>query len=267
MYINFISISILLEYRSSNLIVEAIAFMVKEALSSDDIALTPDISHLIIEDDTPVDNFRSEKQQRLLTEVLYSSWLTPTGSKTFIIAANVGVFYGIGLPPLVPDVFLSLDVTMPEDWQQKKNRTYFVWEFGKAPDVVIEIVSNREGNELGSKLRDYARMGAGYYVVFDPLQLLGNEILRTYQLVVKRYVEMETFWLEEVGLGLTLWEGVFEGKQDIWLRWCDKVGNILPTGLERAQQAEQRAETAEQRAEQLAAQLRSLGIDPDQLPN
>jgi Uma2 family endonuclease len=251
--------------------------MVQEALSSDYIAPAPDISQIVIEDDTPVDNFRSEKQQRLLAEVLYTSWLTPTGSQTFIAAANVGVFYGIGLPPLVPDVFLSLDVTMPSDWQQKKNRTYFVWEFGKAPDVVIEIVSNREGNELGSKLSDYARMAVGYYIVFDPLELLGNQILRTYQLAVRHYVEMESFWMEEVGLGVTLWEGVFEGKEDVWLRWCDKEGNVLPTGAERAKEAElrarnaqqraenaeQRAESAEQRAEQLAARLRALGIDPD----
>ena len=247
--------------------------MIQEAVSAD-IVPSPDISQLIIEDEKSVDNFLSEKQQRLLAEVLYSSWLPPTDSRTFIAAANVGVFYGIGLPPLVPDVFLSLDVTMPEDWREKKNRTYFVWEFGKAPDVVIEIVSNREGNELGSKLTDYARMAAGYYVVFDPLQVLGEEKLRTYQLAVRRYVEMENSWLEEVGLGLTLWEGVFEGKQDIWLRWCDKEGNVLPTGAERAiqaeqraEQAEQRAQSAEQRAEQLAAQLRALGIDPDQLPS
>ncbi|ALF54934.1 hypothetical protein ACX27_22280 [Nostoc piscinale CENA21] len=248
--------------------------MVQEAVSSENLAPAPDISHIVIEDDTPVDNFRSEKQQRLLTEVLYTSWNHPTGSERFIVAANVGVFYSIGLPPLVPDVFLSLDVTMPDDWREKKNRTYFTWEFGKAPDVVIEIVSNREGNELGSKLQDYARMAVGYYAVFDPLQLLGNEILRTYQLAVRHYVEMDTSWLAEVGLGLTLWEGVFEGKQDIWLRWCDIDGNVLPTGAERAQAAEQRAliaeeraQTAEQRAEQLAAQLRALGIDPDQLPN
>ena len=245
--------------------------MVQEALPVD-IAESPDISQLVIEDNTPVDNFRSEKQQRLLTEVLYTSWLAPT-SGTFIAAANVGVFHTVGLPPLVPDVFLSLDVTMPDDWREKKNRTYLIWEFGKAPDVVIELVSNREGNELGSKLRDYARMAVGYYVVFDPLQLLGEKILRAYQLTVRQYVEMETFWLEQVGLGVKLWEGVFEGKQDIWLRWCDKEGNVLLTRAERAQyaeqraeQAEQRAQYAEQRAEQLAAQLRALRIDPNQLP-
>lgn len=243
--------------------------MVQEA-SPVDIVPSPDISHLVIEDESPLDNFISEKQQRLLTEVLYSSWLPTSGSGTFIAAANVGVFYGIGLPPLVPDIFLSLDTSIPEDWRQKKNRTYLIWEFGKSPDVVIEIVSNREGNELGSKLQGYARMAVGYYIVFDPLQILGEK-LRVYQLCARHYEEMDSFWLEEVGLGLRLWEGVFESKYDTWLRWCNKEGNILPTGAERAQlaeevakQAQQRAEEAEQRAERLAAQLRALGIDPDE---
>ena len=35
--------------------------------------LHPDVEHLVTEDDTPVDNVFSEKQQRLLTEPLYSS--------------------------------------------------------------------------------------------------------------------------------------------------------------------------------------------------
>jgi hypothetical protein len=32
----------------------------------------PDISNLVLEDDTPLDSFINEKQQRLLTTVLYS---------------------------------------------------------------------------------------------------------------------------------------------------------------------------------------------------
>ena len=38
-----------------------------------EIDLSPDISHLVTEDDAPMDNFPSEKQQHLLTESLYSS--------------------------------------------------------------------------------------------------------------------------------------------------------------------------------------------------
>jgi hypothetical protein len=67
-----------------------------------------------------------------------------------------------------------------------------------------------------------------------------------------------------------LWEGEFEARQDTWLRWCDRQGNILLTGDERSQQAEQRATDAEHRASEaerraqlLAEQLRNLGINPD----
>jgi Uma2 family endonuclease len=223
----------------------------------------PDISDLVIEDDQPVDNFRSEKQQRLLTEALYSSWAGPTDHQPYIVAANVGVYYALKQPPLVPDVFLSLEVAMPADWQEKNNRTYFVWELGKPPDVVIEIVSNREGNELGSKIINYAKMRASYYVVFDPMQLLGEQPLQIFELRANRYEEIAETWLEKVGLGLTLWQGEFEGVSETWLRWCNRDNQVIPTGKERAETERQRAETAEERAERLAAQLRALGIDPE----
>ncbi|MDJ0519228.1 MAG: hypothetical protein QNJ74_24210 [Trichodesmium sp. MO_231.B1] len=55
-------------------------------------------------------------------------------------------FHGLKQQPLVPDILLSLEVEVPEDWSQKKNLSYFVWEFGKSPEVAIEIVSNKIGN-------------------------------------------------------------------------------------------------------------------------
>jgi hypothetical protein len=72
-------------------------------------------------------------------------------------------------------------------------------------------------------------------------------------------------WLPGVGLGLTLWEGMFEGHAELWLRWCDQEGDPIPTGAERAEQERQRAEQAEQRAEQLLAQLRALGVEPHEI--
>ena len=224
--------------------------------------LLPDISELVIEDDTPVDNLISEKQQRLLTEPLYSN-ASALAERTFLLAANVGVFYAIRQSPLVPDVFLSLDVEVPQDWREKKNRAYFVWEFGKPPDVVIEIVSNKEGNELGSKLNGYARMGVAYYVVFDPLQRLGDRLLRSFELRAGRYQPMSTSWLDAIGIGFTLWDGTFEGKDDRWLRWCNAEGVVIPTGAENAEQERQRADQAEAKVAQLAERLRAMGIDPD----
>ena len=221
----------------------------------------PDISNLVTEDDTPVDNWASEKHQRFLVSCLYSS----RQSRNFLAAANVGIFHTTKQPPIVPDVFLSIDVTVPDNWWEKKNRCYLVWEFGKPPEVAIEIVSNKQGEELGNKLKIYSRMRVLYYVVFDPSLQLGDQVLRVYELRGMRYVEKTDNWLEEVELGLTLWEGEFEGRQNMWLRWCDaeaaarlRDGNILLTG-------DERATLAELRAQLLAEQLRNLGVEPDTL--
>ncbi len=224
--------------------------------------VVPDISHIVIEDGTPVDNFQSEKQQRLLVEPLYSSWLPES---PFIAAANVGLFYALKQDPIVPDAFLSLGVAMPDDWSLKQNRSYFAWEFGKFPEVVIEIVSNRKGSELDDKKNDYAQIGIAYYAVFDPLkQLQGKDelngaLLKVWVLTAKNYVELsEPFWLESVGLGLTLWEGRYEGREDLWLRWCDCNGQVIPTGAEGR-------DFERQRAERLAERLRTMGINPDEV--
>lgn len=248
--------------------------MVEQILVSDDNFYIPDANKLVTEDDTPVDNFASEKQQRLLASSLYSS----LRNQTFLASANVGIYHIYKQPPIVPDIFLSFDVQVPENWWEKRNRCYLVWEFGKPPEVVIEIVSNKIGDELGDKLKTYEHMRVSYYIVYDPTQQLGEKQLRIYQLVGRRYKETSD-WLEHIELGLTLWSGEFEGRQDTWLRWCYQDGTILPTGDERAQTAEQRAQTAEQqaedekqqkeqalsRAELLAEKLREMGINPDDL--
>jgi Uma2 family endonuclease len=231
---------------------------------------TPNIDHLVLEDDAPVDNFQSEKQQRLLVEPLYSSW---TPNKPFIAAANVGLFYAINQDGIAPDAFVSLDVEMPADWSQKQNRSYLVWVMGKMPEVVVEIVSNRKGNELGSKKTDYARMGIAYYAVFDPLRQLqkpdemDGALLKVWFLNAGRYSELPpspVFWLETVGLALTVWDGVFEGQQGSWLRWCDQSGQVILTGAEGREIARQGQEIERQRADRLAQRLRELGVDPDE---
>jgi len=225
--------------------------------------------HLVTEDGKPVDNLFSEKQMRLLTEPLYSSWAGPvseTGEqRQFLAAANVGLFRSLRQPPIVPDVLLSLDVELSEQWE-KYQRSYFMWEFGKPPDVVIEIVSNREGHEDESKLSDYARLGVGYYVIHDPLQQLSREVLRVFELHGKQYAPYPGRYLPAVGLGLTLWEGTFERQSSaLWLRWCDEQGQLILTGAERAAREAERATQEAERAARLAAKLRELGVDPEQV--
>ena len=229
---------------------------------------------LVTEDDTPVDNILSEKQQRLLTEPLYGGWTGPEdstpGHRPFLALANVGLFCALREPPLVPDVMLALDIPgLGQDLSEKQNRSYFIWEQGRPPAVVIEIVSKREGGEDREKLHKYATMGVGYYVIFDPWRQLSKRVLRIYQLAGGGYIEQASGQLADVGLGVTLWHGEYEGEYQQWLRWVDRNGQLIPTNAERARDAEQRAETAEQRietaeqrAERLAAQLRALGVEP-----
>ena len=221
-------------------------------------ALDFDVETLVTEDDTPVDNMPSEKQQRLLTEPLYSSWFGPGGGRIFLAAANVGVFPEPRNPAIVPDVFLSLDVQPHRNWWDKRHRSYFVWEFGKPPDLVVEIVSNQKGNEVGRKQRRYAEMGVEYYVIHDPLHQVSeanltrrvmDDELRVYRLSGGSYERQASPWFPELRLSLTLWDGEFEAVRHRWLRWMDEHGALIPTGRERADEEHRRADEEHQRAE------------------
>ncbi|MGH9802014.1 MAG: Uma2 family endonuclease [Blastocatellia bacterium] len=239
--------------------------------------ILPDIRNLTTEDDEPVDNLFSETQQRLLTEPLYSSW--SDNGRTFLAAANIGVFYLARKPAVVPDVMLSLDVEIPVGFWSQENQSYFLWEFGKPPDVVIEIVSKTVRGEDAEKKAVYARMRVGYYIVFDPNSYLMPEPLTIYRLNNFQYEAQPSASFPALGLGLTFWEGEYEGKRDRWLRWVGADGKLIPTGKERAEQERQRAEQERQRAEQserllnqereraerMAEVLRQLGKDPNQI--
>ena len=259
-----------------------------------DEILRPDISHLVTEDDTPVDDIFSEKQMRLLASRLYSGWAGPNDSRPFVLMTNVALYYALHTPALVPDFLLSLGVTPPAEpidpkthSYPKENRSYFVWEYGKPPDLVVEIASNRKGGELGDKLLDYARAGVGYYIVFDPMQALGREFLRIFTRQGNSFRETAERWFPEVDLGVTLWIGPWEEwPPQQWLRWVDREGRLVPTSVEAQAEARQqvtdarqqvtvaqqesaeanrRAAEAQHQREELLAKLRAAGIDPDSI--
>lgn len=64
--------------------------------------------------------------------------------------------------------------------------------------------------------------------------------------------------VEPLGIELGIWQGEYMNQPLPWLRVWNSVGELLPTGDERAEQ-----ESA--RAERLADKLRSLGINPDEV--
>ncbi|MCW5811981.1 MAG: Uma2 family endonuclease [Labilithrix sp.] len=223
----------------------------------DDWPPRPDVSHLITSDDAPVDSFLQGAQMKLLTAQL-DTWKAP-GGRPFIAAANVGVFAVPKNPAVVPDVFLSLDVEQPPFAGPDRQDSYFVWEHGKPPDLVIEIVSKTKGGELAAKLRQYERMRVTHYVVFDPLRVLSDQELSVFTLQGGAYVLQPDARFPDLGLALTRWEGDYSSKHFDWLRWTHLDGTLLPIVAEE----KARADGEKARADALAERLRALGVDPE----
>lgn len=239
----------------------------------------PDISDIEIDDGKPVDNIIAEKQHRLLGSSLYTNWKP---KEKFVATTNVGVFFSVSQPPIVPDALISFGVDVPT-WEQfvshKKYRAYFVWVFGKPPDIVVEVVTNRKGDELSDKLKIYAGIRVPYYIVYDWMGIYGDPKVRVFRLSGAGYELKGDLKIEEYGLQVGLWSGAFEGvERGEWLRWYEADGNLLLSNEEwqahinaqltaekqRAEEERQKAEEERQRAEKLAAKLRAMGINPDE---
>ena len=108
-----------------------------------------------------------------------------------------------------------------------------------------------------------------YYITYSRY---SNQ-LRCFRLLKSGYAE-ETldptnprFWLEDLQIGLGIWQGEYQGITRPWLRWFDANGNWLSTPEEterqRADLAQQRAEEAERRTQALLERLKQEGIEID----
>lgn len=103
-----------------------------------------------------------------------------------------------------------------------------------------------------------------YYIVFSRY----TDQLQAFRLVGGHYEQVltkEGLPIPELGLTLALWRGKYQNIDRMWLRWLTAEGGLIPTSSEQVIAAQQQATAAQQRAERLAAQLRELGIDPDEL--
>lgn len=182
-----------------------------------------------------------------------------------------------------PDWFTVLGVANSNQ-QQDLRLSYVIWQEGVAPFMIVELLSpGTEQEDLGQTLRDVNKpptkwevyeqiLRIPYYVVFDRY----TNILRVFQLVATRFQEMtlsdEKVWLDEIQLGLGVWQGFYQDTQGLWLRWYDAQQNWIPTPVEKAEQEQQQRESAQQqleqqrsKAERLAAKLRELGVNPEDL--
>jgi hypothetical protein len=73
-------------------------------------------------------------------------------------------------------------------------------------------------------------------------------------------LEGQGIWIEEIQLGLGLWQGSFQNRERLWLRWYDPDGNWLLTP---AESEKQRADLAEMEIVRLKQLLQQSGMNLD----
>lgn len=197
-----------------------------------------------------------------------------------------------------PDWFLVVGTTRLYRGISSRS-SYVMWDELIPPVVIIEFLSpGTEGDDLGrfaSKLPGSSSKPGrppGKFTVYEQILKVPNYIiydeatqrLRYFRLVEGQYQEQivaanaPSLWIPELKIGLGLWTGTYRHIRQKWIRWCNGEGNWLLTETEtersakeseRSAKEQERSEKEQERSERqkLANYLRSIGIDPDNLPN
>ena len=250
----------------------------------------PSTTELPCSDDTPVDNEEQNLLPNLLLFMLASLWAE---RMDWYFGVDMGIYHTTGVNlrvPVIPDAFLSLGVERRKasrkiEGLNRGRLSYAVWEeSGVVPTLTLEMVSQTPGGEYGEKMEIYRRLGVLYYVLYNPFhwERDQHQPFEVYKLVDGQYQQQisEPYWMPEVGLGIGRAVQTVGGIDMEVLLWHDEQGHAYPvpeeelrrmrSQIEAAQTqveaAQKRAEQAEQRAAQMAEYLRSLGLDPDNLP-
>ncbi|NJO15490.1 MAG: Uma2 family endonuclease [Thioploca sp.] len=206
----------------------------------------PTQDELPCDDGMPMETERHKKQMDLLIYPL-EAWLNQRG----YVGGNMFVYYSLKQVRYQdfkgPDVFVVLDVPHIE------RKSWVVWEEGKSPDVVIELLSeSTAAYDKGEKQQIYQdRLKVSEYYWFDPFEpedWAGFELNRG---IYEPILPNESSYLisQRLNLALVRWSGVYAGVETIWLRWATLNGEVLPTAQEMSDLENRRAILAEQRAD------------------
>lgn len=193
------------------------------------------------------------------------------------VAGNMLMYYveGDSTKSKAPDVFVVRGVS-----KEPPREIWKVWEEGKAPDVVIELSSRRTWEEdLQKKWRVYEDIGVREYYIFDPWYEYLSRPLLAYRreggefisvAVTQGAVSSAVLGLELVDTGETLrlrnpQTGEFLLTEEEEVARAEREAARAEREAERAEREAEARAAAEARAERLAARLRELGVDPDQV--
>jgi Uma2 family endonuclease len=220
----------------------------------------PDHTTLPDKDGTFVRNSYEYWQSHLLTDSLLPLADRLWSQGNFFIGEDCDIYWQLTEPPergvKALDWFIVPEV--PRLFEGQMRRSYVLWREGVAPLLILEYISGdgreeRDRTPQEGKFWIYEnRIRAAYYGIYDP----NEAMMEMYGLHGTRYVRLQPdeqgrFRIDRLDVQLGVWRGVFGGFEVPWLRWWDARGNLLLTGVERA--------------ERLAAKLRELGVDPESL--
>lgn len=186
----------------------------------------PTQDNLPCDDGVPMETERHRKQMELLIDSL-EPWLTkqPQGG---YVNGNMFVYYSFKQIRHQdfkgPDVFVVLGVPPGE------RKSWVVWEEGKTPDLIIELLSESTAKEdkTNKKLLYQEQLKVAEYFWFDPFNPddFAGFVLNT-GLYEALPLENDRFVSQLLGLTLVKWQGVYKDIETIWLRWATLEGELL----------------------------------------
>ncbi|MEM6596714.1 MAG: Uma2 family endonuclease [Cyanobacteria bacterium P01_D01_bin.36] len=207
-------------------------------------------------DEPQLESYLHLQQMVLLLNCL--DWLWKDRNDYFS-AGNLTVYYSPNQKKSEdfrgPDFFVVLGT------EKRPRKSWVVWEEdGKYPNIIVELLSDSTAKtDRGLKKQLYQNsFRTPDYFWFDPASLE----FQGFRLVDGVYEALAPnaqghLWSQQLGLYL--------GVHQQALRFFTADGELVPSTKESAEAAQQQADTERQQKEKLAAKLRELGVNPDEL--
>jgi len=203
-------------------------------------------------------NWQEHPQSILLTDSITPVLKKLHPDAQYCIGQDLGIYWRLTDPPEkgaeAPDWFYVANV--PPLLDGITRRSYVLWREFIAPLIVLEFVSGN-GNEERDKTPWTGKFWIYEQVIRPPFYAIyevKKASVEVYEFIGGQYQllaanERGHYPIAPLGVELGIWHGEYQNAELPWLRWWDLQGNLLLTG--------------DERADRLAAQLRSLGVEPE----